>query len=117
MLQICLVQVIARKPQKSCGTSVKPSFRVLLGTCWLAEAGMKTFSFFKVPGRKISLICEEAFFFPFGFGETRDIPEVVTLFPVGEGVTVTSEPRGEVFENWQQVRNAVGKKCELLTCS
>lgn len=72
---------------------------------------MRTFSFFfKVSGRKIRLICEETFSFPFRFGETRDIPEVVTLLPVGKGVTVTSEPRGEVFENWQQIRNAGGDK-------
>lgn len=70
---------------------------------------MRTSSFSKVPGRKIKLICEETFSFPFGFGATRDIPEVVTLLPVGKGVTVTSEPRGEVFENWQQIRNAGGK--------
>lgn len=60
-------------------------------------------------GRKIRLICEETFSFPFGFGETRDIPEVVTPLSIGKGVTVTSEPRGEVFENWQQIRNAGGK--------
>lgn len=112
MLHICLVQLIAGNPQKSCGASVKPSFRVLSGTCWLAEAGMRTFSFVKVPGRKIRLICEETFSFPFGFGETRDIPEVVMLFPVGKGVTVAPEPRGEVFENWQQIRNAGGKNSD-----
>lgn len=49
--------------------------------------------------------------------EKRDIPEVVTLFPVGKGVTVAPEPRGEVFENWQQIRNAGGKNSELLTRS
>lgn len=70
---------------------------------------MRIFSFFKVPGRKIRLICEETLSFPSGFGEKRDIPEVVTLLPVGKGVAVTSEPRGEVFENWQQIRNAGGK--------
>lgn len=68
-------------------------------------------------GRKIRLICKETFSFPFGFGETRDIPEVVTLLPAGKGVTVTPEPRGEVFENWQQIRNAGGKNSELLTRS
>lgn len=88
---------------------MKPSFRVLLGTCWLAEAGMRSFSFLKVPSRKIRLIYEETSSFPIGFGETRDIAEVVTLLPVGKGVAVTSEPRGEVFENWQQIRNAGGK--------
>lgn len=77
---------------------------------------MMTF-FFKMPGREIGSICEETFSFPFGLGVTRDVTEVMTLFPVGIGVTVTSEPRGEVFENWQQIRNAGGKKSELLTPS
>lgn len=35
---------------------------------------------------------------------------MMTLFPVGKGVTVTCEPRGEVFENWQKIRNAGGEK-------
>lgn len=68
------------------------------------------FFFFKMPGREIGSIREETFSFPFGLGETRDVTEVMTLFPVGKGATVTSEPRGEVFENWQQIRNAGGKK-------
>lgn len=68
-------------------------------------------------GREIGSINEETFSFPFGLGETRDVTEVMTLFPVGKGVTVTSEPRGEVFENWQQIRNTRGKKSELLTPS
>lgn len=52
----------------------------------------------------------EAQLLSFGFGETRDVTEVMTLFPFGKGVTVTCEPRGEVFENWQKIRNAGAKK-------
>lgn len=68
-----------------------------------------------MPGREIGSVCEETFSFPFGLEETRDVAEVMTLLPVGKGVTVTSEPRGEVIENWQQIRNAGKKKSELVT--
>lgn len=54
-----------------------------------------------MPGREIESINEETFSCPFRLGETRGVAEVMTLFPVGKGVTVTSEPGGEVFENWQ----------------